>query len=294
MKHRAGLVTFVGRPNAGKSTLTNAILGEKIAITSSKPQTTRRTIRGILSSDDFQLVMVDTPGMHRPRTKLGKRLNAMVRETIGDVDVLCLCIPADEAIGPGDRFIHNELDANSAARKVAVVTKTDKVGKAALAAQLLAVSELREWDAVVPVSATRGDQLEQLVHVIAEMLPESPPLYPDDVITEEATSDRIAELVREAALEDFHDELPHSIIVTVDDMVTRDDGLTEIYANLWVERDSQKGIVIGRGGEGVRRIGATARPAIERLIGGRVHLALRIKVAKEWQGDAKQLGRFGY
>ena len=294
MSHRAGLVTFVGRPNAGKSTLTNAILGEKIAITSSKPQTTRRVIRGILSREDAQLVMVDTPGMHRPRTKLGKRLNALVRETIADVDVVCLCIPADEPIGPGDRFIDNELGSNAAARKVAVVTKTDRVGKAALAAQLLAVSELREWDAVVPVSAAKGSQVDDLVGVIAELLPESPPLYPDDIVTEEVTSDRVAELVREAALEDFHDELPHSIIVTVEDMVERDDGLIEVYASLWVERDSQKGIVIGRKGEGVRRIGAAARAEIERLLDARVHLDLRVKVAKEWQGDAKQLDRFGW
>lgn len=294
MTHRAGFVTFVGRPNAGKSTLTNAILGEKIAITSSKPQTTRRTIKGILTREDAQLVMVDTPGMHRPRTKLGKRLNSMVRETIADVDVICLCIPADEPIGPGDRFIDNELGSNAAARKIAVVTKSDRVGRAALAAQLLAVSELREWDAVVPVSAQKGDQVEDLVGVISGMLPESPALYEEGVTTEEITADRVAELVREAALEDFHDELPHSIIVTVDDMVEREDGLVEVYANLWVERDSQKGIVIGRGGEGVRRIGAKARQEIERLLEARVHLDLRVKIAKEWQGDAKQLDRFGY
>lgn len=294
MTYRAGLITFVGRPNAGKSTLTNAILGEKIAITSSKPQTTRRVIRGILTREHEQVIIVDTPGMHRPRTLLGQKLNSMVRETIADVDVVCLCIPADEPIGPGDRFIDNELGSNEHAKKIAVVTKADRVRPNRLAEQLLAVEALRDWDAIVPVSAVKGKQTDELVDVIAGLLPESPKLYPDDMVTEEITSDRVAELIREASLEEARDELPHSIIVTIDDMVERDDGLLEIFANLWVERDSQKGIVIGRGGERIRQIGQDARAEIEKLVDGRVHLDLRVKVAKEWQGDAKQLGRFGY
>ncbi|WP_293698364.1 GTPase Era [uncultured Agrococcus sp.] len=294
MNFRAGLITFVGRPNAGKSTLTNAMLGEKIAITSSKPQTTRRTIRGILTREHDQIVIVDTPGMHRPRTLLGQRLNSMVRETIADVDVVCLCIPADEEIGPGDRFIDNEVGTNERAKKVAVVTKSDRVKPARLAQQLTEVAALREWDAVISVSAAQGEQVSELVDVIADLLPESPKLYPDEQVTEEVTADRIAELIREASLEEARDELPHSIIVTVDDTIEREDGLIEVFANLWVERDSQKGIVIGKGGERIRQIGQDARAEIEKLVDARVHLDLRVKIAKEWQGDAKQLRRFGY
>ena len=294
MTFRAGFLTFVGRPNAGKSTLTNALLGEKIAITSSKPQTTRRTIRGILTRPESQLVIVDTPGMHRPRTELGKRLNAMVREAISDVQVVCMCISADEPIGPGDRFIASEIDANPRARTVAIVTKTDKASRAQTAERLVEVEQLRDWDAVVPVSAVQGRQLDALIEVIESLMPESPKLYPDDMITEQVTGDRIAELIREASLEGSRDELPHSIIVTVDEMIDREDGITEIFANLWVERDSQKGIVIGQRGARIRQIGADARREIEALLGHQVHLQLQVKVAKEWQGDAKQLGRFGF
>lgn len=293
--HRSGFVTFVGRPNAGKSTLMNALVGEKIAITSSKPQTTRHAIRGVVHRDDAQIVIVDTPGMHKPRTLLGKRLNAVVQTTLGDVDVICLCIPADEPIGPGDRFIHEQLGGFPRARKVAVVTKIDSASKERVAAQLLAVSELRDWDAVVPVSSVRGEQLDVLLDAIVALLPEGEPLYGAETTTEEPLDVRIAELVREAALEGVRDELPHSIMVTVDDIVEREDRpLTEVYANLWVERDSQKGIVIGRGGERLRRVGADARAEIERIVGRQVHLDLRVKVAKEWQGDPKQLGRFGF
>ena len=293
MTFRAGFLTFVGRPNAGKSTLTNALLGEKVAITSSKPQTTRRNIRGVLTREDAQLVIVDTPGMHRPRTELGKRLNSMVRESISDVQVVCMCIAADEPIGPGDRYIAAEIDANPAARTVAVVTKTDKAGKTTTAQRLQEVAELRDWDAIVPVSAVRGQQLEELIGVITELLPESPKLYPDDIITEQVTSERVAELIREASLEESRDELPHSIIVTVDEISSRE-GVTDIFANLWVERDSQKGIVIGARGARIRQIGSDARVEIERLLGTKVNLQLQVKVAKEWQGDAKQLGRFGF
>lgn len=293
--HRSGFVTFVGRPNAGKSTLMNALVGEKIAITSSKPQTTRHAIRGVVHRDDAQIVIVDTPGMHKPRTLLGKRLNAVVQTTLGDVDVICLCIPADEPIGPGDRFIDEQLGGFPRARKVAVVTKIDSASKERVAAQLLAVSKLRDWDAVVPVSSVRGEQLDVLLDAIVALLPEGEPLYGAETTTEEPLDVRIAELVREAALEGVRDELPHSIMVTVDDIVEREDRpLTEVYANLWVERDSQKGIVIGRGGERLRRVGADARAEIERIVGRQVHLDLRVKVAKEWQGDPKQLGRFGF
>jgi GTP-binding protein Era len=294
--YRAGFVSFVGRPNVGKSTLTNALVGEKVAITSSKPQTTRRAIRGIVHRDYGQLIVVDTPGLHRPRTLLGERLNSLVQSTLGDVDVIGFCVPANEAIGPGDRFINEQLEQYPRAKKVAIVTKTDAVGKAKVAEQLLAVSQLREWDAIIPVSAPRGEQLDVLVDELLELMPQSDqPLYPAEATTDEETSERIAEFVREAALEGVSDELPHSIAVTVDDMIERDDkDLVEIYANLYVERDSQKGIIIGKGGARLREVGERARAQIEGLLGRRVYLALHVKVAKDWQRDPKQLGRLGF
>ena len=295
-EYRAGFVSIVGRPNVGKSTLTNALVGEKVAITSSKPQTTRRAIRGIVHREHGQLILVDTPGLHRPRTLLGERLNTLVQSTLGDVDVIAFCVPANEAIGPGDRFINEQLDQYPRARKVAIVTKTDATSKAKVAEQLLAVSELREWDAVIPVSAPRGEQLDVLVDELLKLTPTAEhPLYPAEATTDEETTERIAEFVREAALGGVSDELPHSIAVTVDDMVEREDkDLLEIYANLYVERDSQKGIIIGKGGQRLREVGATARAQIEALLGRKVYLALHVKVAKDWQRDPKQLGRLGF
>ncbi|MET4159371.1 GTPase Era [Agromyces sp. PvR057] len=295
-EYRAGFVSFVGRPNVGKSTLTNALVGEKVAITSSKPQTTRRAIRGIVHREDGQLILVDTPGLHRPRTLLGERLNSLVQSTLGDVDVIAFCVPANEPIGPGDRFINEQLDQYPRAKKVAIVTKTDAASKAKVAEQLLAVSELREWAAVIPVSAPRGEQLDVLIDELLSMLPtSSQPLYPAETLTDEDTSERIAEFIREAALEGVTDELPHSIAVVVEDMVEREDkDLLEIYANLYVERDSQKGIIIGKGGARLREVGATARAQIEGLLGRKVYLALHIKVAKDWQRDPKLLGRLGF
>ncbi|MBB5632252.1 GTP-binding protein Era [Cryobacterium mesophilum] len=292
---RAGFVTFVGRPNVGKSTLTNALVGEKVAITSSKPQTTRRAIRGIVHRPDGQLILVDTPGMHRPRTLLGERLNDVVQSTLADVDVMCLCVPANERLGPGDRFINEQLDQFPKAKKVAIVTKTDVASKSAVAEQLLAVSRLREWATIIPVSALTGVQLDILAAELVALLPESEPLYPQETVTEEDLEARIAELIREAALEGVSDELPHSIAITIDDMVDRDDKeLLEIYANLFVERDSQKGIIIGHKGSRLAEVGARARAAIEPLVGKQVFLSLRVKVAKDWQRDAKQLGRLGF
>ncbi len=293
--HRAGFVSFVGRPNVGKSTLTNALVGEKVAITSSKPQTTRRAIRGIVHAADGQLIIVDTPGIHRPRTLLGQRLNDVVTATLGDVDVIGMCFPANERIGPGDRFINESLDGFPRAKKVAIVTKIDTTSRPAVAQQLLAVSELREWEAIVPVSATSRIQLDVLLKELVALLPESPALYPEEQRTDETLEARISELIREAALEGVSDELPHSLAVTIDDMVERDDkDLVEIYANLWVERDSQKGIVIGHGGERLQDVGARARAEIEPLVGKQVFLSLRVKVAREWQRDPKQLGRLGF
>jgi GTPase len=294
--YRAGFVSFVGRPNVGKSTLTNALVGEKVAITSSKPQTTRRAIRGIVHRPYGQLIVVDTPGLHRPRTLLGERLNSLVQTTLGDVDVIGFCVPANEAIGPGDRYINEQLDQYPRARKLAIVTKTDATGKAKVAEQLLAVSQLREWDAIIPVSAPKGEQLDVLVDELLELMPQSEqPLYPAETTTDEETTERIAEFVREAALEGVSDELPHSIAVTVDDMIEREDkDLLEVYANLFVERDSQKGIIIGKGGARLRDVGERARREIEALLGRKVYLALHVKVAKDWQRDPKQLGKLGF
>jgi len=292
---RAGFVSFVGRPNVGKSTLTNALVGEKVAITSSKPQTTRRAIRGIAHSEQGQLILVDTPGMHRPRTLLGERLNSIVQSTLGDVDVVGFCVPADEKLGPGDRYINEQLDSFPRAKKVAIVTKIDAASRPAVAAQLLAVSQLREWEAIIPVSASSKIQLDTLATELIRLLPVSTALYPADSVTEESLESRISELIREAVLEGVEDELPHSIAVTIDDIVERDDkDLVEVYANLFVERDSQKGIIIGHQGSRLAEVGARARAQIEPLVGKQVYLSLRVKVAKDWQRDPKQLGRLGF
>lgn len=293
--YRAGFVTFVGRPNVGKSTLTNALVGEKVAITSSKPQTTRRAIRGIVHQKTGQLVIVDTPGMHRPRTLLGERLNSIVQDTLGEVDVIGFCLPANEKLGPGDKYINEQLEAYPRAKKVAIVTKIDTTSRPQVAEQLLAISELREWDAIIPISSTTNVQLDVLATQLIALMPKSSPLYPPDITTEESLESRISELIREAVLEGVEDELPHSIAVTIDDMVERDDNeLLSIYANLFVERDSQKGIIIGHKGERLQDVGARARAEIEKLVGVQVFLSLRVKVAKEWQRDAKQLGRLGF
>jgi GTP-binding protein Era len=292
---RAGFVTFVGRPNVGKSTLTNALVGEKVAITSSKPQTTRQAIRGIVHDEAGQLIIVDTPGMHRPRTLLGERLNSLVQSTLGDVDVIGFCLPADEKLGPGDRYINDQLDAYPGAKKVAIVTKIDSASKQQVGEQLLAVSELRDWETVIPVSATSRIQLDVLTSELIRLLPRSEKLYPEDQITDEGLESRIAELIREAALEGVRDELPHSIAVTIDDMRERDDrDLVEIYANLFVERDSQKGIIIGPKGSRLGDVGSRARAEIEPLLGRQVYLNIRVKVAKDWQRDPKLLGRLGF
>lgn len=292
---RAGFATFVGRPNVGKSTLTNALVGEKVAITSAKPQTTRTAIRGIVHRENGQLIIVDTPGIHRPRTLLGERLNDVVAGILGDVDVIGFCVPADEKIGPGDRFINEQLDKFPRAKKIAIVTKVDKASRPVVAEQLLAISELRDWDDIIPVSSLQGIQLDTLVSQLIALMPESPPLYPDDAVTDETLEHRISELIREAALEGVTDELPHSIAVTLDDIVDREDSdIVDVYANIWVERDSQKGIIIGKGGSRLKEVGATARAGIEPLVGKRVYLNVRVKVAPNWQRDPKHLRRLGF
>ena len=298
---RSGFVCFVGRPNTGKSTLTNALVGSKVAITSNRPQTTRHTIRGIVHRDDFQIVLVDTPGLHRPRTLLGQRLNDLVKDTYSEVDVIGLCIPADERIGPGDRWICEQIRAVAPrTRLIGIVTKIDKVAKDKIAEQLMAVSELLGPDTeIVPVSATSGAQLDVLVDVLVAQLPPGPAFYPDGELTDEPEEVLMAELIREAALEGVRDELPHSLAVVIDEVEERpgrpdDDPLIDVHAILYVERESQKGIVIGKGGARLREVGTAARTQIEKLLGTRVYLDLRVKIAKNWQRDPKQLGRLGF
>lgn len=301
---RSGFACFVGRPNSGKSTLINALVGEKVAITSSKPQTTRHAIRGIVHRDDGQLVLVDTPGLHRPRTLLGQRLNDVVRTTWSEVDVIGLCIPADEVIGPGDRFIATEIAKIRQTPKIAVVTKADLTPPDQMIAQLAAAGSLGadlgiDWAEIVPVSAITGMQVDLLADLLLSQMPEGPALYPAGDLTDEPEETLVAELVREAALEGVKNELPHSIAVVVEEMVPRadrpaDHPLLDVHVNVYVERDSQKAIVIGRGGSRLRDVGSKARGQIERLLGTPVFLDLHVKVAKDWQRDPKQLRRLGF
>lgn len=355
---RSGFASLVGRPNAGKSTLTNALVGQKVAITSNRPQTTRHTIRGIVHKDDYQLILVDTPGIHRPRTLLGERLNDLVAGTLSQVDVLGFCIPANEKIGPGDRYIASQLVASSNKPVVAIVTKADTVNSDELREQLLAVEALGEevmsaeraqrakraahraqkkggkggknapvpfakgsgpaakrrsgeisepmpvdgkggWAAIIPVSAIQYFQVDAVADLLAQYVPLSPPLYPEGELTDEPEATLIAELVREAALEGAREELPHSIAVTVEDMEFRegrpaDNPLLDVHVNLYVERESQKYIIIGKGGSNLRKIGTKAREQIEAMLGTRVYLNIHVKVAKEWQSDPRALNRLGF
>jgi GTP-binding protein Era len=302
--HRSGFACFVGRPNAGKSTLTNAIVGAKIAITSSKPQTTRTVVRGIVHRPDAQLILVDTPGLHRPRTLLGERLNDLVHGTWSEVDVVAVCFPANEKPGPGDRFLVNELAKVKRPTKIAVATKTDLVSPQQLGAHLLAIDALgretgTDWAEIVPVSAKNGDQVDLLTDLLVDRMPEGPHLYPDGELTDAPEEVLVAELIREAALEGVHDELPHSIAVIVEEMALKegrpaDKPLLLIHANLFVERDSQKGIVIGHKGARLREVGTEARKQIQNLLGTPVYLDLHVKIAKDWQRDPRQLRRLGF
>lgn len=301
---RSGFACFVGRPNAGKSTLTNALVGEKVAITSSKPQTTRHAIRGLVHRDDAQLVLVDTPGLHRPRTTLGERLNNLVRATWSEVDTIAICLPADEKIGPGDRFLIAELARLRRAPVLAVATKTDLVEPDRLMEHLSQIQAAGqdaglEFREIVPVSAVAGDQVQLLADLLVATLPEGPPLYPDGQLTDEPEETLVAEVIREAALEGVHDELPHSLAVVIEEMVPREDRpedrpLMDVRANVYVERDSQKGIIIGRKGARLKQIGIDSRSQIEKILGTPVHLDLHVKVAKDWQRDPKQLRKLGF
>ena len=296
-EHRSGFACFVGRPNAGKSTLTNALVGTKVAITSSKPQTTRHAIRGIVSREDGQLVLIDTPGLHRPRTLLGQRLNDIVHSTWSEVDVVGFCVPANEKIGPGDKFIAAELEKiGKRTPVVGIVTKTDLVKPQEVAEQLLALQQVMDFAELIPVSAVDGFQVGELATLLVGKLPEGPQLYPGGELTDEPEQTLVAELIREAALEGVRDELPHSIAVVVEEMLPREgrDDLIDIHAFLYVERPSQKGIILGHKGERLREVGATARQHIEALLGSKVYLDLHIKIAKDWQRDPRQLRRLGF
>lgn len=291
--YRAGFVSFVGRPNVGKSTLMNALVGEKVAITSSKPQTTRHAIRGIVHRENGQLIIVDTPGIHRPRTLLGQRLNDLVQSTLSEVDVIAFCVPATDPVGPGDTFIAQEILKYPKARKIALITKTDNATSDQIAMRLVEVDQLADWDALIPVSALTGEKLDVVVREVLTLMPESDPLYPPGDTSEQSVEVRIAELIREATLEGVSEELPHSIAVTIDEMGQREDGLHQIFASLWVERDSQKGIMIGKGGAKLKDIGSRARAEIESLMGHKVYLSIQVKVSKEWQRDSKKITKLG-
>ena len=297
---RAGFISIVGRPNVGKSTLTNALVGHKVAITSGRPETTRHNIRGIVHGDNYQLVLVDTPGYHRPRTLLGKRLNDMVREALAEVDCVIFCLPANQRIGPGDQFIAREL--RSVRRPIiAVATKCDSVPRERVLEHLMAIEKLGEWSAIVPVSSFENKGIDRLREVLAQTVPLSPPLYPQDDISDESRETMIAEFIREAALEGVRDELPHSLAVQVEEIIERpkregDDRppLLDIHVNVYVERDSQKAIIIGKKGARLKEIGTHARANIEEYLGRRVYLDLHVRTAKDWQSDPKMLQRLGF
>lgn len=301
--YRSGFVCIIGRPNTGKSTLTNALVGSKVAITSSRPQTTRHAIRGLVHRQDGQIVLIDTPGLHKPRTLLGQRLNDLVRTTWSEVDAIVLALPADEKIGPGDRLLMKEI---SGLKKplIAAVTKTDRASAQQILEHLVTVSAEAEklgitFSAIVPVSAVKNDQVTNLADEMLAALPEGAPLYPEGHLTDEPEETLVAEIVREAALEGVRDELPHSIAVVVDEIVLRegrseDKPLLDVRVNIYVERASQKGIMIGARGSRLREIGTTSRQSIERLLGTPVFLDLHVKVAKEWQRDPKQLRKLGF
>ena len=298
---RSGFVAIVGRPNTGKSTLINALVGSKIAITSSHPNTTRHAIRGIVNQPHFQAVLVDTPGLHKPKTLLGQRLNAVVAENLDSVDIVMMCLPADEKSGAGDTFIAAELAKSTKAKKFALVTKTDTVSKEKLAERLLSINDLAQsfsWDEIIPLSATTHRQIDLLAELIGKNLPVGPAFYPTDMKSDQNIEQLICELIRESAMKDAREELPHSIMVTIDEMSEREEKgsrpFFDIHATIHVERDSQTGIILGHKGERLKEIGVRARADIERELSARVFLGLHVKVSKEWQRDPKLLEKLGF
>jgi GTP-binding protein Era len=301
---RSGFACIVGRPNVGKSTLTNQLVGQKISIISKQPQTTRHAIRGIVHNEKGQIVLVDTPGIHKPKTLLGSKLNELVKQTWSEVDVIIFCIPADQKIGPGDKFIVQEIMKYSKKPKIGVLTKIDSVKQNVIAERLVELDKLAkelefEWEDVIPISSQTGENLDNLIGLIIKYLPEGPELYPQEVITDESIETMISEYIREAALEDLREELPHSLAVVVQKIETDEDRpadkpLMKIYAEIYVERDSQKGIIIGNKGSKLKEIGSTSRKQIENLVGMKVYLDLQVKVALNWQTDQNQLTKLGF
>ena len=295
---KAGFIAIVGRPNTGKSTLVNALVGTKIVITSHHPNTTRNPIRGIINRDTFQMIVVDTPGMHKPKTALGTRLNSMVNENIDATDAVVLCLPANEDIGAGDEYIAKQIKGRQ--EVFLVVTKVDTVSKSELAAKLVSVTEFakkvgQEKAEIIPISAKNLEQTDLLLDLLAKKLPLSPALYPTDINTDQVQELMFADLIREAAIEELYEELPHSVMVTIEEMGERDNGkIFDISATLHVERDSQKGIIIGPQGSKLKAIGSIARKSIENIVGQQVFLQIHVKVSKEWQKDPKMLARLGF
>lgn len=295
---RAGFVAIIGRPNTGKSTLVNALVGTKIVITSHHPNTTRNPIRGIINREDFQMIVVDTPGMHKPKTALGTRLNSMVNENISSTDSVLLCLPANEEIGAGDEYIAKQIKGNQPI--FFVITKTDAISKSELAVKLTKVNEFAirlnlQKAVIIPVSAKNLDQTQLLLELLSKNLPESPALYPTDINTDQAEELMFADLIREAAIEELYEELPHSVMVTIEEMGERENGkIFDISATLHVERDSQKGIIIGPQGSKLKAIGTLARKSIENIVGMQVFLQIHVKVSKEWQTDPKLLAKLGF
>ena len=298
---RSGFVAIVGRPNTGKSTLINALVGSKIAITSPHPNTTRHAIRGIVNNPEFQAVLVDTPGVHKPKTLLGHRLNAVVSESMDSVDIVMMCLPADETSGAGDEFIAAEIAKYPRAKKFALITKTDLVAKKNIATRLLGISAVAQgfvWDEIIPISAAIHEQIDLLEKLIGDNLPVGPAFYPDDMKSDQDIQQLICELIREAAMRDAREELPHSIMVTIDEMKEREEKgsrpFFDIHATIHVERDSQTGIILGHQGERLKDIGMRARKDIERELGARIFLGLHVTVSKEWHRDPKLLERLGF
>jgi len=297
-EHRAGFVAVIGRPNVGKSTLVNALVGKKIVITSHHPNTTRNPIRGIISKPDFQMILVDTPGIHKPKTLLGTRLNTMVTQNLESVDAALLCLPADETIGAGDEYIVKQLGhirhLYIAVTKVDTAKNDSLIGKLAEVADFVARTGITV-DEIVPISAKNLEQTDLLMDLLVKCLPESPSLYPEDIDTDQASELHITELIREAAIQDLFEELPHSVVVTIDEMSKREGkNFYDIHATLHVERDSQKGILIGPQGARLKDIGMRARAGIETFLDAKVYLGIHIKVSKEWQRDPKALARLGF